>query len=243
MSRALDIVERVAVLAVVAVLCVACWLLSRSAEREHALRLVEEGNRIAAEGFALENVLSERELTARAERAIAADELARALAAAPGARVVRVVEASTGPIAAGGEALPTVECRAAEPCPPCLLAPGNPTEVRVAEVTIAYREGSRVALGAAAVWRLAPGPETRIASGPWSAPATDAAGEAPPSHDVGRWAFGVGALASSHGLAPGVAVAAPPLRILGQSFDLVLGAGVGPGGAQGSAALLWRPGR
>lgn len=197
-----------------------------------------------------------------------AAELARARRAAPGAVVVATVSARTGPRPASGSARPGPACPAPTPpiegqppspiipktippepaCPldvvgpltgRCLLEAGDLVEIRVDQVELETREGARVVVGAAAVWRLGPGAEERLASGGFQAPLSAAKEPARPPPP--GWGAGLYAGLSREGWALGPALALPPARLWGLQGEVVVGVGVGPNGAwQGSGAALVR---
>jgi hypothetical protein len=171
------------------------------------------------------------------------EALERARRAAPGARPVAVVQASTGPRPAGGEPRPADPPPAGEDCPPSLLAPGDSTELRVDEVVLETRKGSHLLVGTATAWRLEPGPPTAIAWGAFEAPFTAAVEKAAPAKPAGRWGVGALGVASSHGWMAGGLLASPGLRVpwVGWQLEALAGGAAGPGGVAGLAAVVVRP--
>jgi hypothetical protein len=239
----------------VVVALVLAWRLDagRRAEADRA-RLAEEAQ-LRAEGLLVVEQVRSRALDLEARRlagqnADLSAELERARRAAPGARVTGTVSASTGPRPAGGaprpgqvvyrcETEPGAAPPAGPPPPACILADGDVGEIRVDQVELETREGARVLVGAASVWRLDPAPQAKVMAGGFQAPlsvAKEPARPAPPG-----WGAGLYAGVSRDGWALGPALALPPARLLGMQGEVVLGVGVGPSGAwQGSGVALVR---
>lgn len=236
---------------------VLAWRLQAGREAAVTARRLAEEAQLRAEGFLVVEQAKTRDLEREARRLAGenldlAAELARARAAAPGARVVGTVSASTGPRTAGGAPRPGPACPPPEgpppaqiipriiPAPPaCVLAAGDTGEIRVDQVALETREGAQLLVGAASVWRLDPAPQTKLLSGGFQATLSTAKKEAPPQ--TLRWGGGLYLGLSREGWAIGPAVALPPARLLGMQGEVVLGWGVGPNGAwQGGGAALVR---
>jgi hypothetical protein len=190
------------------------------------------------------------------ENAKLSDALDEARKAAPGATVVRVVRASTGPIVVCGEPRSPPETKPSgniddrsglsercvcPPGPPCLLAKGDTAEVRVSEVDLLTKAGNQVVVGTADCRRVSPPPETSLARGPFEARLTTVSElELPKPETAPGLGLGVAAFASGSGTALGVAFGAPPLRLWALQLDLTLAGGTGTAGLQGSATVLGR---
>jgi len=241
----------IAMLAGLAAVGALAYKLNRGAEAQAELARMAEAGRLSAQGLVVEERRQKDALQADRDRLAAENPelraaLERAEKAARGARVVSVVSASTGSATATGEPRPpspvaTSSIVTPKQEAPCLLAPGDRAEIRVDQVTFETRAGNRVLVGAAAAWRLDPAPKAQLVSGTWQADVTEALGSAPPVALGARWGAGVAILGSAHGLAPAIALAAPPLRALGLSMELSVAAGWGTEGPAGSALLLVRP--
>jgi hypothetical protein len=146
------------------------WL-ARQAYRAHVLeverRQVAEAESLRRLGLLVAERRTRAELEARAAELVASDadlrgQLERLRRARAGARPVVAVQASTGPIAAQGEP-PATQSEA-----PCLLRPGDTTEIRVTELHLLTEAGNRAVIGAARFIRLGP-PDSVLAAGPWAA--------------------------------------------------------------------------
>jgi len=217
------------------------YRLNVATEAEAELRRAAEGELLEQHGITVELLVRADQAEARERAAVAAlpvlrEAIVRARAAAPGSRVVEVVEGRSRPLVAGGE--PRAPEPPDTPAPPCLVALGDRLELRSSGVTLQYRAGSRVRVVAGEAWRVDPGPPTRIVAG--ELVVSSAAVEVSRLPALARWGFGGAVFGGPSGLAYGVSVAAPPLRVLGLQLELVVGGGVGAGGAQGAALLLGR---
>jgi hypothetical protein len=125
--------------------------------------------------------------------------------AAPKARVVRVVQASTGPVPIDEEAVRTM-CAELMPANQSVEAQAElKGEIKVASVDLRTEKGNIIATGAAEAWQVEPEPRRLLFGGRFIAPATTAAELAPPPDTRWPWythlAIGLGA-----GLAAGVYV-------------------------------------
>jgi hypothetical protein len=91
--------------------------------------------------------------------------------AAPGARVVRVMQASTGPVQVqpGASMATVVQPPECPPVPACALAPGDTAEARVSEVDLQTKAGNQAVVGTAECWRLTPEPAVKLFGGPFEA--------------------------------------------------------------------------
>lgn len=244
------------------VLLLALWVAWRlNAGRGAALeaaRLAEEARARAAGQLVVEQARG-RDLEAQARRLAGANEdlaqeLARARAALPGARVTGTASSSTGARPAGAAPRPgpvayrceTEPARApadvpgppagAAPTPACLLAAGDEGEIRVDQVVLDGHAGAQLVVGAASAWRVAPEPRTKLFGGPFRADLSRAQAEAPEA--VPGWGAGVVALAGRSGWAVGPALSPPPRALWGLRLELLGGAAVGPGGEWSAAAAM-----
>lgn len=226
------------------------WRLNAGRQAEAEARRLAEETQLRAQGLLVVEQAKSRALELEARRLVAQNEdlgveLERARRASPGATVTGTVSASTGPRPAGGapragQACPAPEAPPApEPPPVCLLAAGDQAEVRVDQVELETRDGARVVAGAAAAWRLEPGPPARLFGGGFQARLSKAQGEVelqPPGWGAGVW-LGVG----REGWAAGPAAAFPPLHLGPLQLELVAGVGLGTGGMwQGGASGIVR---
>ena len=208
-----------------ALLGVCCaWLIQRASRVQDDAARAVEATRLAADGQIVEAQRTAKQIEAEKDAMAVGNEalrlaLAAAHKAAPGAKVVRTMRASTGPMVAGGAPR---ECpvsnreqttqstqsptQSASTCPVCLVAPGDSLEVRVAEVDLHTKAGNRVVVGSGECLRVLPLPETSLARGPFEASLTTVHEFAPPVDD--RWPWYVhGAIGLGVGLVAGVMVA------------------------------------
>lgn len=188
------------------------------------------------------------------ENGLLREQLERARRAVPAAKPAGIVRASTGAIAAAGPPRPPAACPTSPPteeagkpaavCPPCLLAPGDMTELKVDEVLLETKAGAHLLVGTASAWRLEPGPPAPIASGAFQAPFTVAVEKQPSAQPAPRWGLGpaVG-VSTGGGLLYGATLASPDVRVplLGWRLSLAATAGAGPGGGAGFVAAVVRP--
>jgi hypothetical protein len=99
--------------------------------------------------------------------------------AAPGARVTRVVQASTGPVPMNDEAVRTM-CAELAPTNQSIEAQAElKGEIKVANVDLRTEKGNTIATGAAEAWQVEPEPRRLLFGGRFIAPTTTAAELAP----------------------------------------------------------------
>jgi hypothetical protein len=233
------------------------WQLNAGRESEATARRLADEARLRAEGILVVEQAKGRDLEAEARRLGARvpeleAELERARKAAPGARVTGTVSTSTGGVVAGGSPRPGPACPAAAPpaaapappsgppAPACVLADGDVGEIRVDQVAMETREGAQLLVGSTSAWRLDPGPATKVMSGSFRSALSTAKTEPPPAPP--GWGAGLYAGVSREGWALGPALALPPARLWALQLEVVLGAGVGPGGVwtgAGTALARW----
>ena len=140
------------------------------------------------------------------------DALAEARKAAPGAKVERVLRASTGPVPMSEAAVrslcaslitPPAQVSEEEPSLPVAPLEG---EIHVASVELRADKGNLIAAGGAEAWQVSPGPRQILFSGRFVAPASYLSEVEPPPDD--RWAWYVHeAIGLGAGLVAGVIVA------------------------------------
>jgi hypothetical protein len=180
------------------------------------------------------------------------DELARVRKAAPTAKPVAVVTASTGPVPVSPPVAPVVPGAGQAPAspplgppvPPCLLRPGDTGEVRVAEVRLVTEAGNTVLAGAAEAWRISPAPAQRLFGGVLKADLGAATARIPPpTPDSLGWGVGPAVGVSDRGVLVGATVESPPLRLpwLGWRVGVVASGTAGPGGTGALASLVVHP--
>ena len=175
--------------------------------------------------------------------------LALTRAAAPTAKPIAVVRASTGRVRVAAHPATQAPSSGATSSPvqppaghsgeggasprPCVLREGDDAEIRIDEVALRTKAGTTLLVGAASAWRG----DVRLFGGPFSAAATEAAQKAPPAPDVARWGVGVVAGAGTHGLLAGGLVTSPEgrLPLLGWRIAAV---GIGAAGASEAIGLL-----
>ncbi len=230
---------------VIAVALLAAVLVQRldaGRRAEHEARRLAEAAELEAQGQIVASLRSRAELQASARRLAAenadlAEALKTAQRAAPGARPVMVVEASTGPVPAAGAARPSPPSGGPAPAPAtCLLAAGDRGEVRVDSVLLQTRAGNLVFVGAASAWRLEPGPPARLFGGQLTAKVAAEAPERPAG-----WGFGAAVIAGRAGWMVGPTAASPPLRLWRYQGEAQIGALAGPGGEwAGTASFVVR---
>jgi hypothetical protein len=197
-----------------------------AAERE--LRRVAEAEQLRAKGQIVEEKRRRQDAEAVADSLAGHNaELGRALEAAkraaPDAKVVRVVEASTGPVVATAP-----------------VAAGDQVEIRVGEVELESKEGNHVLAGAAECVRVQPAPPAVVASGPFRQDVTKLLAVQTPAQEPPRWGFGPAVFGGS-GWALGAVASSPPVRLLGVDFEVTAAAGLGSSGPTGMASLVLRP--
>jgi hypothetical protein len=234
--------------ALVALLLVVAWNRARSAEEradaaEARERRAAEASRLKAAGFVVavgrDRAEMQQQLVALlGERDGLAAEVERFRAAAQGARAVAIVRAETGTLTAAGDPRGS-SCQEA---PACLLAAGDQGTVQVDSVTMETRDGNKVVVGEAEVWRTSPSPRTRLFAGTFQAPVTRVSVEEPPRpRSAPRWGVGAWVGVGRDGWAVGPAVALPAARLGPLQFEAVIGGGLGPSGAfQGGASGVVR---
>jgi hypothetical protein len=163
--------------------------------------------------------------------------LAKTMRAAPGAKVVRTVEASTGPVPMDQEALRALckELPREQTAPPSDIQ----GEGRVKEAYVRAVKGTTVVDGFVECWQN--NPDRKLFSGPYVAEHTQVIEleQSKPAGELGL-GLGVAAFASGKGTALGLAVSPPPLRIWALQLDLTLAAGTGQGGWHGAGTILGR---
>ena len=191
------------------------WQLDAGRRAESERARLAEAIVLAQQGQIVADLQSRAELAARARRLAAenadlAEALAKAQRAAPGARPVVVVQASTGPVPAAGAARPSPPSGGSAPAPaaPCLLAAGDSGEIRVDSVLLETKAGNLLFVGAASAWRVEPGPPARLFGGQLMAKVAAEAPERPAG-----WGFGAVAGCGREGCGVGPGVALPPLRV------------------------------
>lgn len=223
----------------VIVLLVISWNNSRKQKNDlqrqlDATKLQAAGIAVAAEATAknLRDMLAE--MTQRSK--VLADEVAKLHATVPGTTPTVVAHGSTGPVATplappspgaqpgqAGAASPTLPG-------PCLVAPGDPVEVRVDVVAETTPSGVVAVVGSASAWTRG----TKLIEAPLKLDVKSLERDRP----VG-WGAGVIAVGGRDGWWLGPLFALPPARILGVEFNGLLGGGVGGGGAWGGAAAAF----
>ena len=233
-------------LLVVALALGCAWLVRRAWNAEGEAAQAIEARELAAQDQIVGlrttvEQLTKEQTTLTNHDAELQDALDAARKAASGAKVVRVVRASTGPMVVGGEPRECPVSASTQQCPTCLLAVGDSVEVRVNEIDIETKADNRVAVGTGECLRVSPPPETSLARGPFEAKLTTVSQleEPRPASDPGL-GLGVAAFASGKGTALGVAISPPPLRIWALQLDLTIAGGTGNGGPHGAATVIGR---
>ena len=174
---------------IVAMAAIGVWLVQRAwwqeseAEREAEMRELEAQEQIVEIRKERDQLKADLDVMLDMNNAMqgALDEARKV---APGAKVVRVVRASTGQVTSDG--VPRIEGRpenyqsmtGSQPID-CLLARGDTAEIRVDQVELETKAGNRVLVGTAEAWRLTPEPETKLIAGPFEADFTHVSGLAP----------------------------------------------------------------
>jgi hypothetical protein len=201
--------------ALAALLALCCALLIHRALRvESDAARVAEASQLVAQG---QIVAAQRDRYGiKADLDAAIDENAQlkealdeARKAAPGAKVERVLRASTGPVPMSEAAVrslcsglitPPAQVSVDEPALPIAPLEG---EIHVASVELRSDKGNLLAAGGAEAWQVSPGPRQILFSGRFVAPASYLSEVAPTPDDRWPWyvheAIGLGA-----GLAAGI---------------------------------------
>ena len=183
--------------------------------------------------------------------------------AAPDARATGAIKASTGRVVAGGAPRPTrpsgeggkEEQAPGSPagpsnpptpgnCPPCLLAEGDPAEVRLEGTTWRTGKGNDAVTLALGAYRLDPGGPVRLFGGPADLELTHALETATPAKQLERWGAGPLVVGTQTGVALGVLVATPRARVplLGWQVEALAGGAAGPSGTwAATASIVLRP--
>lgn len=167
------------------------------------------------------------------------DELRAAMASAklehPGAEAVAVAQATTGTITAHGAPRPPDPPNAPEP--PDLVSEGDQLEAKVVSVALQDRKGETWLEGTVEPWRVKPEPRTSLGRASFEFKLD----LPPPPVPLARWGAGPAVFLDPGGLAYGIAVAAPPLRVFGWELGVQAAGGAGRDGWRGMAAVIVRP--
>jgi hypothetical protein len=191
------------------------------------------------EGLEAQNFTVELQVRAEAAEREAAKvpglqaALERAMKAAPGGKVTEVVKGHVE-IVAGGEARPGPAGA------PCLVAQGDRIDLRYAGGTVRYEAGSRVPVIYGEMWRTAPKPDTLLGSGELVIDEALFVAQAAAATPGPGWGFGAALFGSPTGLAYGLALSPPPVRLGRASFELTVAVGWGQTGAHGTATVIGR---
>ena len=224
----------------VIVLLVISWNSARKAKSDLEQQLTREQLRAAGIEDAAEVTAKNLrdtldEMTQRSK--ILADEVARLRKVAPGSKPVVVAQGSTGPLPAGGVAPPSgagqdgqVPATVCNPTGACLVAPGDPLELKVDVVAERTPSGVIAVVGVASAWTRG----VKLVEGPLKLDVKSI--EQP--RGLG-WGAGVIAVGGRDGWWLGPLVALPPAQIFGVELNAILGGGVGGGGAWGGAAAAF----
>jgi hypothetical protein len=167
-----------------------------------------------------------------------ASQLDAARHALPGSRVSSTLHAQTAPLQCATEHPGDVDT---VPLSRVALTVDQRLELRVDEATLTGRAGSRVVVGALSAWILGP-PDQRLAGGPYSVSATEAAEIAPVTAAPGAgWSYGPMLLGTPSGISYGAMATTPRWTVLGVGLGLAGSAAVGASGVSVSGGLLVTP--
>lgn len=243
LAKVWDVVKSPWALFVLAILAVAFLAFRLQAGREEIAGLKRERDETAlkaqnaelkAKGAA-ELLVAEQKKTGDLEKRVEAFpiELQAAVQAAkkaaPGSRIVGVVEAATAPMAGTG---PT------KPSPRCLFAEGDLGVALTRDVQLETGAGAVAVVGESWCWRTTE-PRARLFGGPWHADVSSVAVEPPPSASGGPgWGAGVWASVGRGGAVAGPALALPPLSLGPVAAETTAAAGANAKGDWAVAASL-----
>ena len=223
----------------VIILLVVAWNNARKMKNDLERELTR--GKLAAAGIAASEEVSKKnlrdtleEMTQRSKAL--ADELTKLKKAVPGATPTVVAHGSTGPLAT--PLAPTPVAGQDGQVPPqapgvpgvCLVAPGDPVEVRVDVVAETTPSGVVAVVGSASAWAKG----IKLVEGPLKLDVK--------SLELGRsvgWGAGVIVVGGRDGWWLGPLVALPPAHIFGMEWNVLIGGGVGGGGAWGGAAAAF----
>jgi hypothetical protein len=221
----------------VIVLLVISWNNARRARNDLQQEL--DRAKLAAAGIAADAEVTARDLKSaldemtRRSKALA-DEVQRLHATVPGTTPVVVAHGSTGPLPATPLAPPAsagqdgqVPAQAGAVPAACLVAPGDPVEVRCDVVAERTRSGVIAVVGSASAWTKG----IKLVEGPLKLDVKSIEQEKP----IG-WGAGAILVGGRDGWWVGPIIALPPAHILGLEINALLGGGVGTGGTWGGAA-------
>ncbi len=248
---ALQLVAMLAVVAIAGVI-VLHEVNARKAAEDQAAKAAESA-RLERAGLVVAHDATTAQLQAKIDDATRrnsdlAEALARAQAAAPDLHPTGTVTASTGvvpvehhsaaPPATSPATPPTPTASGSPPGAACVLTAADQGEVRVDEVVLDTKAGSRVLVGAASAWRAGPNP-VRLFGGSFSAPLTTADVTPPPVVQRSRWGAGayIG-VAKGNGWSYGPALAFPQLSLWSLELDTTVGVGLGTTIQAGATAIV-----